>query len=157
MKLSRTVWHHLLLTIALWSATSTGSAAEKEAKTFNVIRLVMQASSDKGVVRCGLFKHKGWLETPLQTATAKPKLVQRDGRSYFYATCTFPGVGKGVYAASAIHDADNNGKLNTNLFGMPTEDYCATNNARGTLGPPSFADAKFQFKGGSLELQARLR
>ena len=40
---------------------------------------------------------------------------------------------------------------------MPIEDYCASNNARGFLGPPSFDDAKFAFSGGSKRLEARMK
>jgi uncharacterized protein (DUF2141 family) len=47
---------------------------------------------------------------------------------------------KGAYAVSAFHDVNNNGKLDTNPFGMPKEPYGFSNNARGTFGPPSIED-----------------
>jgi len=53
-------------------------------------------------------------------------------------------VGK-TYALAAYHDANNNGKLDTNFFGIPTEGYGCSNNARGTFGPPAFEDVAFQF------------
>jgi len=49
----------------------------------------------------------------------------------------------GTYAVAVVHDADGNGKLNTNLLGMPRERYGFANDARGTFGPPSFEDASF--------------
>lgn len=56
---------------------------------------------------------------------------------------TFSGLPNGDYAVSAFHDRDNNGKLNTNVMGMPTEPYGFSRNAAGNFGPPSFQDAAF--------------
>ena len=71
--------------------------------------------------------------------------------------CVFKGVPKGVYGISAFHDQNNNGKLDTNLLGLPTEDYCASRDARNTFGPPSFEDAKFSYDGGLKRLKARMK
>lgn len=47
----------------------------------------------------------------------------------------------GRYAANAFHDENDNGELDTNLFGIPTEGYGFTNDPRTTFGPPDFEDA----------------
>ena len=44
----------------------------------------------------------------------------------------------GAYAVSVIHDLNGNGDIDLNMLGMPTEGYGFSNDARGTLGPPSF-------------------
>jgi uncharacterized protein (DUF2141 family) len=103
----------------------------------------------QGVVRCGLFSEKGWLKTPVQGAVASI----HDGT----ALCVFKGVAKGVYGISAFHDANGNGKLDTNFLGIPTEDYCTSRDARGSFGPPKFADAKFSYAGGPMRLSARMK
>jgi uncharacterized protein (DUF2141 family) len=46
----------------------------------------------------------------------------------------------GSYAVAVYHDANANGKLDTNFLGIPTEVYGFSNNARGTFGPPDFGD-----------------
>jgi uncharacterized protein (DUF2141 family) len=69
----------------------------------------------------------------------------------------FNKVHAGTYGLSAFHDQNENGKLDTNFLGMPIEDYCASNNARGVFGPPSFDDAKFTFRGGTKKLEAHLK
>ncbi len=102
-----------------------------------------------GVVRCGLFAEKGWLKDPVQAAVGKIK----DGK----AVCAFKGIPKGVYGISAFHDENNNGKLDTNFIGLPIEDYCASRDARGSFGPPSFADAKFSYAGGQKRISARMK
>jgi uncharacterized protein (DUF2141 family) len=73
------------------------------------------------------------------------------------ALCVFRNVAPGTYGISAIHDENNNGKLDTNFIGMPTEDYCASRNARGFMGPPRFTDAKFPYKGKLLRLTVSMK
>lgn len=58
-------------------------------------------------------------------------------------TVTFTDVPKGIYAVSCYYDFNNNGKLDTNLFGIPKEQYGTSNGASGFMGPPKFEDAKF--------------
>ncbi|MEN8835700.1 MAG: DUF2141 domain-containing protein [Polaribacter sp.] len=42
-----------------------------------------------------------------------------------------------------FYDENNNGKMDTKLFGVPKEPYGFSNNAKGFMGPPSFEEAKF--------------
>jgi uncharacterized protein (DUF2141 family) len=135
---------------ALLSLAAPSSAADDEAPpSSNVIEFSMRARNSKGIVRCGLFRGNGWLKKPVQPATARIN----GGR----ALCVFSGIPKGTYGLSAFHDENENGKLDTNIVGMPIEDYCASRNARGTFGPPSFEDAKFAYSGGTKRLEARLK
>ena len=56
----------------------------------------------------------------------------------------FSALPSGTYAISAIYDEDDNGELNTNFFGIPTELVGFSNNAKGRFGPPSFKKAAFE-------------
>lgn len=49
----------------------------------------------------------------------------------------------GEYAIAVYHDKNENGKIDTNLLGIPKEDYGFSNNARGRFGPASWQDSKF--------------
>jgi uncharacterized protein (DUF2141 family) len=60
----------------------------------------------------------------------------------------FESLPPGEYAISVYHDENNNGKMDTNFFGIPKEGVGASNDARGHLGPPHYKDAKFNFTGG---------
>jgi len=51
----------------------------------------------------------------------------------------------GIYAASAYHDEDDDGKLDTNLFGAPSEPFGFSNDARSRFGRPDFAEAAVRF------------
>lgn len=47
-------------------------------------------------------------------------------------------VPPGRYAVAVFHDENNNGVFDKNAFGLPTEAYGFSNNARGRFGPPDF-------------------
>jgi uncharacterized protein (DUF2141 family) len=64
------------------------------------------------------------------------------------AVVEFDKVPAGTYAIGCVHDENNNGKMDTNFMGMPTEGYAASNDARAFAAPPKFSDAKFAYKGG---------
>ncbi len=51
----------------------------------------------------------------------------------------------GTYAISLFHDLNGDEELNTNFFGIPKEPYGFSNDAKGTMGPPSFEKASFVF------------
>ncbi len=63
-------------------------------------------------------------------------------------TITFSGLKPGLYAIKAFHDLNGDGQLNTNPFGMPTEPYAFSNNARGMMGPAPWSAAAFEVKAG---------
>lgn len=56
----------------------------------------------------------------------------------------FDSIPNGTYAISTFHDENNNGKMDTGMFGIPKEGYGFSNNARGMFGPAKFKDAKFE-------------
>lgn len=60
-------------------------------------------------------------------------------------TLQIPNLPHGKYAITAFHDKNKNGKLDKSIFGVPTERYGFSNNARGTFGPPDFESASFEF------------
>jgi uncharacterized protein (DUF2141 family) len=59
------------------------------------------------------------------------------------ATVRFNDVQPGEYALRFFHDENNNGQMESNLFGIPTEGYGFSNNAKPSFGPVSFKDIKF--------------
>lgn len=53
----------------------------------------------------------------------------------------FRNLPAGSVAISLFHDENGNGVMDKNVIGLPTERYGFSRDARGTMGPPSFADA----------------
>ncbi|HEY6079173.1 MAG TPA: DUF2141 domain-containing protein [Polyangiaceae bacterium] len=137
--------------LPLWLALilTTGASAAEESVATNVIEFETQTSNGSGVVRCGLFKQGGWLKDAFRFSIVKIHNKK--------ALCLFKEVPAGVYGISAFHDEDNDGKLDTNLVGYPLEDYCASNNARNLMSAPSWDDAKFKFRRGTVRLRGVMK
>jgi uncharacterized protein (DUF2141 family) len=75
--------------------------------------------------------------------TFRNKPLQIDDDTMIY---TFKNVPNGVYAVTAFHDENDNGKMDRNFFGFPLEKP-AISNIPELRGPPSFGDAKFKLTG----------
>jgi uncharacterized protein (DUF2141 family) len=56
-------------------------------------------------------------------------------------TVVFTELKPGAYAVITFHDENDNGKLDENALGLPTEGYGFSNDAEGFLAAPSFKDA----------------
>jgi uncharacterized protein (DUF2141 family) len=134
--------------LALWAVVAA-SARPAQADAARSLEFRTSVRAAQGVVRCALFTEQGWLKAPVQGVVAAIHGL--------FAVCVFKGVPSGVYGISAFHDQNNNGKLDTNFIGLPTEDYCASRDARNTFGPPRFADAKFSYTGGLKRLSAHMK
>ncbi|MGK0386186.1 MAG: hypothetical protein ACI849_000795 [Patiriisocius sp.] len=63
---------------------------------------------------------------------------------------SFKDIPDGVYAVSAVHDENNDGKLNMKMGFYPLEDTASSNNAPARFGPPTWEDAKFEVGGGKV-------
>ena len=105
--------------------------------------------SGEGQVRVALFdSEKTFLQKPLKSGIVAIEQLQGHWK--------VKGVAPGSYALAVYHDRNSNGKLDTNLLGIPVEPYGFSNNAHGLLGPPSFAEARFQVTGPSIRIELQL-
>jgi uncharacterized protein (DUF2141 family) len=98
--------------------------------------------STSGTVRASLFSSAEAYDrggAPVAGATAA---VTPGG-----TVITFEGLPPGDYAMRAFHDWDDDGEMDFNPFGMPTEPYAFSNNAVGNMGPASWDRAKFRVDG----------
>jgi uncharacterized protein (DUF2141 family) len=57
---------------------------------------------------------------------------------------TIQSLKPGKYAVRYFHDENLNGKMDTNLVGIPKEGYGFSNNATGKFGPPPFEKWLFE-------------
>lgn len=53
----------------------------------------------------------------------------------------------GTYGVSAIHDENDNHKLDKNFVGLPTEGVAFSNDAKISFGPPKFEKVRFNVEG----------
>jgi len=70
---------------------------------------------------------------------------------------TVQNLPPGHYAAQVFHDENRNKKVDRALFGIPKEGIGFSNDARISLGPPKWADAKFDFNGQPQTISLKMR
>jgi len=69
-------------------------------------------------------------------------------------TVTFEGVQPGTYAIIALHDVNENGRMDFEANGMPKESYGTSNNPM-AYGPPQFSESKFEVGNEKLAMNIR--
>lgn len=102
--------------------------------------IVTNVRDTSGTILVALF-------TDAKTFLKKPTFGKMTKALTGQASVVFENLSPGVYAASIIHDANSNRKLDTNFIGLPREGFGFSNDAMGAFGPPSFEKAKFTVTG----------
>jgi len=136
-----------ILLINCMTITAQDSVVENESelsvKTCTLTLELTDLKSDEGQLMVGLYDSAGnWLNK-----NYKGELVKIENGT---ATVVFTDIPFGTYAASAVHDEDMNNKLNTGMFGIPSEPYASSRGAKGRFGPPKWEDAKFELSSASV-------
>jgi uncharacterized protein (DUF2141 family) len=95
---------------------------------------VADIASAKGKVLAAVYaKKEDYLSKPTGTAM----VIASPGK----VSAVIKNLKPGDYAVTVFHDENDNGKLDANLMGIPTEPYGFGNDAVGNYGPPSFEQA----------------
>ena len=110
---------------------------------------VANVRNDKGTVRVAACTQRTFTKETCEhigSAKAKPggTVVRLD-------------VPPGTWAVQAYQDENDNGKIDTNFLGLPTEGIGFSNDAPMRMGPPSFGDAAFQLGAGGGRIRLSLR
>lgn len=106
----------------------------------NVVVHIQHQGKEKGFMMLALYKTEDGFPSQAQKAImqlrapAKAKIT----------TIQIEALPPGNYAIAVFHDVNNDGKLNTNVLGAPTESYGFSNNARKMFSAPSFKEAMFR-------------
>lgn len=123
---------HQLIAAALTTMVGTGALAAELAIDVHGVRsgdgrvyLAVHGPATKETFPSGEALVEG-LRAPAQAGTMR--FVVQD-------------LAPGRYALSAFHDENDNGVLDTNLLGIPSEGYGFGNDASATFGPPRFEAA----------------
>ncbi|WXU00124.1 MAG: hypothetical protein Ctma_0835 [Catillopecten margaritatus gill symbiont] len=109
-------------------------------------------ADSKGNIRVAIFSEADKARFPsgkptmiinAKTAEKTPgiSVAAKEGSVYIKAS-----VPVGIYAVSAFHDKNKNEELDKSFFGVPTEPYGFSNDARGTFSAPPFSEAQFELK-----------
>lgn len=91
-----------------------------------------------GAVRLAVYGSREAYEAgrPLHEARAEA----REER----VSVAIPSLADGEYAIAAYHDVNDDGRLNSNLFGQPIEPTGFSNDAAPRRGPPSWDEVRFR-------------
>ena len=107
-----------------------------------------------GAAACALFEAPEGFPTEFLRFATNIMMVKVRATK---ATCDFEDIAPGTYALAVIHDENRDGKLATNWMGVPQEGYGFSNDAKGSLGAPSFEAASFSYNGQSLKMTIALQ
>lgn len=91
----------------------------------------------EGTIRIALFNSQEAYEN--DKITKQLKVAAQKG----VQTIVLKEIVGGEYVFKVHHDSNKNDEMDTNFFGIPKEGYAFSNNAKGSMGPASFEDAKF--------------
>jgi uncharacterized protein (DUF2141 family) len=147
--MTRSLGIALLRPILALSVLATSSPAAADLS--GIVVEVEALRSDAGQVRVAVFPETGWVEEGRQIATCHTAV------HHGHALCVITDVEPGTYAIAVLHDEDDDGGLDRNLLGIPSEGFGFSNDAPTGLGPPSFRDASFRFDGSETDLVVHAR
>lgn len=127
----------LFYSVLVLGLVSFTSANQSDSTRFDLTVTVTNIQNAKGKVSFGLFRKQD--SFPIKGKQFKGVLVETTKSKTKY---TFQDLEKNSYAVAVYHDENNNGILDKNLVGAPTEAYGFSRNAREMFSAPSFEDAK---------------
>lgn len=139
----------MLVGVVLSAGIAVGDAMAAEPSL--VVNVATQDS--EGQVHCHLFRGDDGFPMKFKKAMKHAKSSVKDKK----AKCSFSDLPAGQYAVVAFHDANSDGELDTNFIGMPKEGVGVSNNTKGSMGPPDYDDARFDFGGTLKTLSIQLR
>ncbi|OIQ22996.1 DUF2141 domain-containing protein [Lacinutrix sp. MedPE-SW] len=119
----------------------------QESSTYNITVTINNVKNTNGVVLLGLHNDTTFMKTKA-LKNAKSKIENNK------ISITFKDVKPGDYAIMAVHDENENNRMDFDSNGMPQESYGMSNNPM-SYGPPQYGDAKFTVTDKDLKLNIR--
>lgn len=140
---------HLILILAI-SLSSFNSGAQT---TYGKLTVkVTGIKNPKGLIIMSLYDKEDGFPNDIEKSIQRKSVRMKDGK----CTIVFNQLPYGIYAIGVIHDENSNGKMDKYFIGMPKEGVGASNNAKGSFGPPKFSDAKFSLKSKNITLNINM-
>lgn len=140
------------LLAALLASAALVPALRAQDAAADIVVAASGLRNDRGSVRCYLFASAGGYPTRPASAVARAVVAPAADRT---ARCAFPAVAPGEYAVALHHDEDGDGQFDTGIFGIPSEGTAASRDARGSMGPPRYEDARITH--GTIETRLEVR
>jgi uncharacterized protein (DUF2141 family) len=121
---------------------------------------------DLKVVATGLENDRGTVVMTLCRSKKEYRSKHADEDAYRHvstrissgrAEYVFTDIAPGKYGVKLFHDANDNGKIDTNFLGIPREGYGFSNNAKGFIGPPGFKKLIVEVTTGSMAIEIEVK
>jgi uncharacterized protein (DUF2141 family) len=120
--------------LLLCSALAIGACQSQAQAVSNLTVRVTGIRNANGKISLALFRDSVFVER---------RFVEIDANT-LTAQTVFVNLPRGIYSVNVFHDENMNGKMDTNLFGMPVEGYGFSNNPAKRMGKPGFDETNFQ-------------
>jgi len=130
-----------LATVATGMALATILAVPSTASADQLIIDVVGIERLGGTMMVAIFDSaEAWEDSATAMSVGKDSVTGPKVR------LIFPNLSAGAYAVKLYHDEDNDGQLDSNMLGVPSEGYGFSNNPQ-VLGEPDFEEAMFVVEG----------
>ena len=123
---------------------STTSSFAQGTKGQDITVTVENIANNRGHVVVALHSADTFMKSD---GLQKAELKVKDGK----VVATFKNVTPGNYALLALHDENDNKRMDFEPNGMPMESFGLSNNPM-LMGPPNFSDGKFEVTDKNVEL-----
>jgi uncharacterized protein (DUF2141 family) len=141
------------LGIALLASAASLAAGADTPKPTRLTIAVSGFRNNQGQAGVAVFRSpKGFPSDQSKAAVGRALPIQ-DGK----VRLTIDRLPAGRYAILVLHDENANGKMDTNLLGIPVEGYGVSKDARRTFGPPVFEEAAFVVQGPQQSVGIRVK
>lgn len=98
-------------------------------------------SSTEGVIWVGIYDSPSSFLVK-EKAIVEGFSIEKQGK----LEVTFPEMSYGTYAIALFHDINNNGELDRNFIGIPSEPFAFSQRPRSKWRLPRFEEVKFKFR-----------
>jgi uncharacterized protein (DUF2141 family) len=132
------------LMVIILSITFTNA---QEAKGHDITVTIDNVLNNKGKVIFGLHTADTFMK---RSGIQNTESTIEDGK----VTITFKNVVPGTYAIIALHDENENNRMDLEDNGMPKESY-ATSGSTFSYGPPQFSESKFEVSNNDIIMNLR--
>ncbi len=135
------------ITLALTSLFLTAQTSTNEKVEGSSLTVTVSLRGTGGHILLSLHNEESFMKKPLDASSSEIK----DGKAIF----TFTDLEPGEYALVALHDKNDNKKMDFEPTGRPSEAFGISNNVM-LMGPPQWTDAKFELGTTPLDMEIRL-
>ncbi len=142
----------VFLITGLWGFANENDVKHDNVKIGKLVVETMDLRSNNGKVRAYLFDKPDGYPMSFEKSIMTRVADIMDNK----ALLDFADLPYGSYAICAYHDEDNDGKLKTNFIGIPKEGIAASNDAKGTIGPPKYKDAMIELNSPELKISVHM-